>query len=63
MKVKSFKLLKIYITYILYIDPSIVIADVVKIHPCNDLHTCKMEHEDDSESEIIQTFKITFIYI
>ena len=27
------------------------------IHPCNDLHTFKTEHEDDSESEIIQLVK------
>ena len=32
------------------------IAGVIKIHPCNGLHTCKMEDKDDSESEIIQTF-------
>ena len=24
------------------------------IHPCNDVHRCKMEHQDDSECEIIQ---------
>ena len=30
------------------------------VHPSNDLHTCKMEHEDDSESEIIQPSKIIF---
>ena len=35
-----------------YIDPSI--ADIIKIHSCNSLHTCKMEHEGDSgETEII----------
>ena len=27
------------------------------IHPNNDLHTCKKEHEDDSESEIVQLVK------
>ena len=34
------------------------------VHPSNDLHTCKMECEDDSESEIIQLlnnlFSITY---
>ena len=31
-------------------------ADIIDIHPCNDLHTFKIEHEDEdySESEIIQ---------
>ena len=24
------------------------------IHPSNDLHICKMKHENDSESEIVQ---------
>ena len=27
------------------------------INPSNDLHTCKMEHEDDSASEILQLVK------
>ena len=27
------------------------------IHPSNDLHTCKMEHEDESECEIVQLVK------
>ena len=30
------------------------------IHPSNDLHTCKMEHENDSESEIIPLVKYIF---
>ena len=32
------------------------------VHPSNDLHTHKMEHEDDSESEIIQLVKYPFQY-
>ena len=32
-------------------------ADMIEIHPSNDLHTCKMEHEDDSEREIFQFVK------
>ena len=29
----------------------------MNIHPSTDLHACKMEHEDDSECEIIQLVK------
>ena len=29
------------------------------IHPNNDWHTCKMEYEDDSESEIVQLVKFS----
>ena len=27
------------------------------IHPYIDLHTCKMEHDDDSESKIVELVK------
>ena len=26
------------------------------IHPSNDVHTCKIKHEDDSENEIFQLY-------
>ena len=45
-----------YVTYTL--DwPQCSTTDMIKIHPCNGLHTCKMEYEDDSESKIIQLVK------
>ena len=37
-------------------------ADEMDIHPSNDTHTCKMEHDDECESEIIQLLKKPFQY-
>ena len=33
------------------------IADIIIIHPCNGLHTCKKECEDDRDFEIISYVK------
>ena len=35
----------------------------MEIHPSNDLHTCKMKHEDDSENEIFQLYNNFFSYV
>ena len=43
-----------YLTTYLLDDPSIDIASMIKSHPCNGLHTCKMKHEDYSNSEIVK---------
>ena len=34
-----------------------IIADMIKSHPRIGLRTCKIEQEDDSQSEIIQTIQ------
>ena len=56
MKVKLFNLKNKFFRYVTYtLDWSQhIIAHMIKIHPCNGLHMCNKEHEDDSESEIIQ---------